>query len=475
MIRRFFALVAVASLLVGTFVLLPSWGLKVGAAVPPHKISVAPQDLQLVCPGPLLKGAKNNVARFLPEGEALTLAVSSPLSRSTYQIAGANQETVTQKPVVFRSSDWVALVGAPKSPEVNGSALLASLQLQRLESDWAGGLLGTSCQRPSNDLWLVGGDTRTGREALLVLTNSSNVDATVELTVFTTGGKLTAAGLSGISVPKRDTTVLPINGLIPNTESFAIRVQSSGGSVGGWIQQRAVRGTKAAGIDWISPVAEASTEITIPGFLVRGSNDAKTLQESSSKYSDLTNFVRVVNPGDTDATVLVRVTGANSNTFGTVLQGKVAARSVLDFEVTGLDDGDYTIFVSSDQAVLAAAKLNRTNLANTPVTDFTWLPSLDSVTGRQVLPLPVGGISKVALVNNSNSATTVELRSDGTAQKVKLSASATAIVKVSGGLLELFSELPIAATVILDVRGSVTNFAMVEYRNLGGSVSVVIQ
>ena len=411
----------------------------------------------------------------MPEGETRLLAVSDENSDSTYQASGGTKQSLGSTPSETRVDKWVTLFGAPKSAELNGSALLSAIHFQRMESDWASGLFGISCQRPSNDFWLVGGETRTGREALLVLTNSANVDATIELTILGSSGVVSVAGLSGISVPKHHTTVLPMNGLIPDTETFAVRVQARGGAVGGWLQQRAVRGTKAAGLDWIAPAAEAAKELSIPGFLVRGVKDAKALQDSGSAYSDISNFVRIVNPTNQEATVLVRVAGATASTFGTVIQQKVSANSASDVAVTGLSDGDFTIFVSSDQPVLAAAKLNRTNLASTPNTDFTWLPALAPSSGRQVIPVPSVGIAKVAIVNPSNQPAAVSLKSGNSSQNLRIPASGVVIVKVDGGLLSLDSQSLIAASIVLDVRGSITSFPMVEYRNLGGSVSVIVQ
>jgi hypothetical protein len=336
-------------------------------------------------------------------------------------------------------------------------------------------LLATSCQRPSNDLWIVGGDTRTGREALLLLSNPSNVDATVEITILSTNGPITAPGLSGVSVPKFQTTVIPLNGVVPSTATLAIRVQSKGGAIGAWIQQRAVRGTKAAGIDLISPVAPAATELVIPGFFVRGTKDTQTLQSGSDAFADITNLVRIVNPTDREATVLVKVVGVTAQTFGTVIQQKVAANAVADLEVTGIEDGDYAIYVSSDQKVLASAKLNRTSLTATPNTEFTWLTAIGGFNGEQHIGVPSAGISKLAVANPGKDPITVTVTNVSTTRSIKLAAGSATTLTLTPGTLVLKSDSLVSAAVIFDVRGSVANFPMVEYRNLGGRISVLVQ
>lgn len=476
MIRRFAALLLVLSSLVTVFIYQPALDLMAGKPVKASEIAVAAQDLQLVCPGPIFKSQRNNVSRFSQEGLARLLAsLSQPKqTEATVQVFGKEQTELQQNLSELRAERGAALKAAGTT-NLAGSALLSGSQFQRLETDWAGGLLATSCQRPSNDLWLVGGDTRTGREALLLLSNPSNVDATVEITIVSSNGPISAPGLTGVSVPKAQTTVIPLNGIVPSTATLAIRVQSKGGALGAWIQQRAVRGTKAAGIDLISPVAPAATELVIPGFFVRGTKDAQTLQAGSDAFSDITNIVRVVNPTDREATVLVKVVGVTAQTFGTVIQQKVAANSVADLEVNGIEDGDYAIFVSSDQKVLASAKLNRTSLSSNPNTDFTWLTSITGFNGEQHLAVPSPGISKLAVANPGKEPISISYVNGPSNGTLQLAAGAAATVTLSSGNLVLKSDSVASATVVFDLRGSVANFAMVEYRNLGGLISVLVQ
>jgi hypothetical protein len=211
----------------------------------------------------------------------------------------------------------------------------------------------------------------------------------------------------------------------------------------------------------------------IPGFLVRGSEYSASLIAKSSQYSDLTNVLRVSNHGPKPATILAKITGSNSNTFGTVLQATVPAKSTVDLPITGIEDGDYAIFISSDQPVRAGAKLNRSSATGTPKTDFAWLAAVEQSEGDRFMAVPADGISKLALTNPTSSPITVRI--NDAAGAITLAPGALASIRVSSPYVKVSSSGKVAATLVVDVNSSIAAMPMVEYRNVGGSGSVVVR
>jgi hypothetical protein len=213
------------------------------------------------------------------------------------------------------------------------------------------------------------------------LANAANIDALVELELLGSGGLENSPGLSGISVAAQSTLVIPVSSFSAKNSTFSIHVKSRGAAISGWIQQKTLRGLTAAGADLISPTATASKSLVIPGFFVRGVKAAAKLQ-AAEDYSDLSNLVRLTNPGNTQATALIQVIGATSKTFGTVLQAQVPAHTTVDLVVEGLADGDYSIFIEADKPLLASARLNRTSLTAKQKTDFAWIPAVEPAAGN---------------------------------------------------------------------------------------------
>ena len=480
MIRRILALLAISALAAGAAWMSPNFSLQSGSPIQPHSITVKAQNLSLVCPGAAFVSASNSkVGSFKQTGSAdvATHQNSSPTTTAT--LFGSAPQALSGANSNFGASKSVAVSSLSTNDEIQslpqGSALLTASQLQLVQSTDMSGLAGTACQRPGSDIWLVGGDTRTGREALLILSNPSAIDATVELQLQATNGYLSVPGLSGISVPKHRSVIVPINGLAPKLETLSVHVLARGGAIAAWIQQKTVRGLHAAGLDLIAPAAPPSTSLTIPGLFVRGTAQVSELAKNSNNYFDVVNTLRLSNSTSHEAHVLAKITGSNSKTFGTVIQATVPANSSSDLEISGIADGDYAIFVTSDQPLRAAAKLNRTNTTAKPETDFTWLPSVLSQAGARFIAVPSQGISKLAISNSGKTTAHITVSGGGASSTFSLKPGSIGSVKVGGGSVKLSSDAPVAATLIVDVGSSVASIPMVEYRNFGGQISVVVR
>jgi hypothetical protein len=401
------------------------------------------RDLTLVCPGALwLTGGTSGtqIGKFTKIGAETENLHFDNSSKATLEISDGS----------FTAVD-------PQGRATQGSNLLAVNQLQLASLPGFSGLTGATCQKPSTDIWLIGGSTEVGNETLLVLRNPSRVNSTVELQVFTEAGQLRAAGLAGIAVGAQKTTVLNLAGLIPKTKTFAVRALARGGAVGAWLQHRVVRGLEAGGSDYVSPAQPAAKSQVMTGLFIRGSKDNSALISQSDSYSNLRPTLRVFNSQKQTTTFTAQVVSADSKSFGTVIRAQVEAESVADFTISGLTDGDYVVAVTADQPIQTGLKFSRTFKERNPKTDFAWLTSLELHTESQTIALPSGGITKFSWYSPvSGKVITRELGQGG---KYQFAAN----------------EAGYFASLVVDINGQITVLPVTNARNVGGQVAISLR
>lgn len=428
---------------------IPNFTISVGAPPEISSNNVQAKALSLICPGAAMNsgGASGTAVGSFDRIGSAVISKQSTQPTSSSDVGGAT---------LLRSSGG------------QGSTALNAGQLQNVASARLNGLLGASCQAPSTESLLLGGDTSTGRETVLLLSNPSSVPATVNLEVYAEGGQVQASGLAGIAVSANATTTVPLSSIIPETRSFAVRVQSRGAAIGAWLQQRTVRGLLYAGADFVSPVTEVSKALSIPGILIRGAKDADALIAINSDYQDTKPALRIYNPNSTNVTFTAQIFGANAKTFGTVIRETIAANTTKDFEISSLADGDYVAFVKADQNITAAFRLPRNDKTKKPNTDFTWLQAGSLLSGKQAITTPAAGISKLSIANPSAAQISVQVNS----ATVAIASNSVAVLKVNGSVAIDSGENKIAANIVTDIGGAITNLALVDFRNSGSIVRV---
>ncbi|MEN9713790.1 MAG: hypothetical protein RLZZ164_454 [Actinomycetota bacterium] len=474
MIKRIAALVGFVALL-GTLVWFsPKFALESGSAPTGQSVSVSAADLQLVCPGgAILSGGTNGttVGSFTRLGRASVGGYAAgSYSVQSLSVDGSTSVADTTGPASlgFAASNSASV---QVTSQQQGSTGLTATQLQNAANSRLNGLLGASCQAPSTDLWLVGGDTSTGRETLVLLSNPSSVTATVSLEAFGLGGAKSTS--SGISVPAHGSQVVPLASILPETKSLAIHLRSFGSAIAAWMQQRTLRGLQYAGADWVAPVAEFNKQLSIPGLLIRGSKDGVALKNANADYFDLVPSLRIFNPSTQSVKFTAQIFGADAKTFGTVISDTVLPNSAADFDLAGLADGDYVAFVQADAPVAAAIRLPRTDKAKTPNTDFAWLPAVSPLSADQLISVPKAGISKLAIANPGKTA--IDISVGATAVHVAPNSTVVLLAPAGGNLKISAGSAAFAATLITDVNGGVAAMPLVSYQNSSNQLTVLVR
>lgn len=423
--------------------------LQVGAIPTPQEITVKPKEPVLICPGPI---QVNGGANGLTIGKFQELGKTSIFGKDAGNTVAL--ETATSK----------ALQGTE-----TGSKNFNAIQLQNLAVKQARGLAATNCAAGTNYAWLVGGDNSVGREALLILANPSNVDATVTLQLYGTNGPIQGAGLSGISAPAGKVTVLPLASFAPKAATFAVEVSSRGAELGIWLQQKTIRGLTPGGIDLFGAAAPTSKLVEIPGLLIRNSKALSKLAKTQDDFNDLTPLLRVTAPSDKPANFTAQIQGADGTTFGTVVQGSVPAGSTRDFVIGPLADGDYSIHIESDEPVLASARFSR---LSGKLPDFAWAVSVAAAKLDAGFTTATVAISKLSIVNPNASSAIVTLNG----RKIEVSANSNLVLKLAAATnYSISSSLPVSASQVVDIKGAVAVIPITDYRSVGGQLKVSVR
>jgi Family of unknown function (DUF5719) len=484
MFRRLALLLLVAAVAAGTVFAadlpaIKNWRLELGEIPKAAAISVKARDLNLVCPGSLnLSGGKagNKLGVFSRLNTALLSANQNSSAGVDFDATAIETGTKIGS-IPERISAPISITAVDSSGQAKqGSKLLAANQIQLASESTLSGLAGAQCQQPAHEQWLIGGDTTVGRESVLVLTNPSQVAATLDIEIFNQAGAVEAIGLNGFAVAPGQTQLVQLSSIVPRTKTFVVHITGQGGAIGAWIQQKVVRGLNAQGVDYIGPNPEFGKVQFVPGVLIRGSKIAKKLAKTNDDYSDLSPTVRVYVPGENSAKVTIQVLGSNPKSFGTVVQQDVVAGRVADISISGLADGDYVAIVSANVPIAASMKISRVAGTAKPAIDFALLAAATANVEERSIRVPTSGISKLSLVNAANEPASVQIVVGGVPKTISLQDAASAVIQAApGDLVTVKSDQPVSAALVVDLDSAVTVLPLTDYKNLASKVLVSVR
>lgn len=435
--------VAAATIVAATLIPLPT----LGTEAPSELVTPVATGQRLLCPGPVLRLADET-------GQGAT--TSSPIGRAdvTY---GASAGAMDSTPLSLSDAQnggtqsAPALLQTPPSSEADSEPIIVSgAQAQRVGANEFVGLAAAACAIAAGDAWLAGGATTVGRTTLLTLSNPTEVPATVDLELFGENGPIAAPGTTGIVVPPDGQRVLSIAGFAPGLESPVVHVMSRGGQVVANLQQAIVRGLDPGGVDVIGVTAAPSTSLVIPGLVMTDSTAVEQLLAGEGT-NDLLTTVRVLVPGEEDATVNVSLVPEDGADTGISFSIDATAGQVTDLPLAEIENGSYTVTIRSSVPVVGAARVSSAGSAGT---DFAWLGAATELTSESLLSIATEGSSRVHLANPADAEQTIVLRGSDTEDvTVVVPAGGSAVAKVESGAtyrLTGFTQLFAAVSVTQD-------------------------
>ena len=387
-------------------------------------LTLAPtaSDQQRVCQGPLVQ--------VLPStSEAATFLSNGPAELSTYSPSSQVTETNLDAVDNLAPADLgrPSVVAVPAVPDSEEQPLLSGNQLQTAVGDELSGLAGAACAEPSNDAWLVGGATDLGRTTLVMLSNPTDVTATVTMTVWSEMGLIEAITTEGLIVLPGEQRIVSLAAYAPDAIAPVVHLVSTGGRVLASLQHSVMRTLQPSGVEWVNPGVGPNTTQVMPGVFLMSHHEHDD-SEMGAVLSDIEPAVRVLAPGKEDADVTVTVLSESGETIE--IESRLKANTVVQFPFIGIEDGIYTVIVTADKPIVAAvrtvqdadadptkigtheedhsetpAEAPAENLEVEPIAygggDFTWFSPSARLVADTVLPLPAGANPLLTLYNPS--------------------------------------------------------------------------
>lgn len=236
---------------------------------------------------------------------------------------------------------------------------------QSRAGSWAGGAL---CMGPASSQWFVGGAADVTTRGRLIIVNSGLSDAVVDVESYTENGK---QPLRTVNVSSKDFVVIPIDSLAPGDKTMTVHVAPRSGRVNAFMIDEQGKGLKALGGDLVNASATASKTVVIPAIPNQNSKNTPALPHA----------LRVLAPGDVDASITVEVLSGDGVFVPVGLNARsISAGIVTEFKLDPkINSKVMAIRITSTEPVVAAVK------STTVVTgrkDFVW-----STAAPELVPL----------------------------------------------------------------------------------------
>ena len=130
------------------------------------------------------------------------------------------------------------------------------------------GLDSVACAAPRDEAWLLGASTVVGAHAELRLTDTDDVSAIVDISLFGTNGRVVAPNAGGLSVGAHKTRVIRLETLAPGQKLLLVHVQARSGRVAVALRQQVQAAATPQGQDWIPLAGAPATTSVVPGLAV---------------------------------------------------------------------------------------------------------------------------------------------------------------------------------------------------------------
>jgi len=221
----------------------------------------------------------------LRQSRGLTTRVSAGVALADDLPAGAAPGTLTAEPLRLAAGARPTLLPVTRPGQVavglganvSGDAfvvraegpLAAGLELEQISRGEIGserGLAGLRCGPPTTESWFVGGSSAVGDASLLVLVNSDDTPAIVDVTVWTGEGPVDPRPGLGLSVPARSRAAIGLDQLAPDHALLALRVVAQRGRVAAALRQARFDGLTPGGVDWVPRAEPPTTQVVVPGL-----------------------------------------------------------------------------------------------------------------------------------------------------------------------------------------------------------------
>ena len=299
------------------------------------------------------------------EGVSVSSWAFADASGATIESGDESTELEGSPGFASGSEPLVGVLTAPDSDEIH----MAGANVHVAQAGDTRGMAASACVSRTSDTWLVGSTSDVGTSNQLVITNPAQTAVTVELSAYGSAGELDLGSNATIAVDAASTERVDLDGVIPGDSRIGLHATTDAGTVGISLQQNSLDGATPAGVSYVTG-SVPGTNLTIPGVAVA---------------DDSASSLRLVNPGEEAATASISLIGEDgSDDLPGGSNVTVAAGSVLDLSLDGVDGGDYAVSVESDQPVAAGIQLTSTE-EKSGARDIAWAAPSEAMTSSTVM------------------------------------------------------------------------------------------
>jgi hypothetical protein len=272
-----------------------------------------------------------------------------------------------------------------------------------------------------------------------MLSNPTDVTATVTMTVWSEMGLVEAITTEGLIVLPGEQRIVSLAAYAPDAIAPVVHVVSTGGRVLASLQHSVIRTLQPSGVEWVNPGIGPNTTQVMPGVFLMSHHEHDD-SEMGAVLSDIEPAVRVLAPGKEDADVTVTVLSESGEVIE--IESRLKANTVVQFPFIGIEDGIYTVIVTADKPIVAAVRTVQDadadptkigthdedhsetppeapaeNLDVEPILygggDFTWFSPSARLVADTVIPLPAGASPLLTFYNPSPKVIEVKVSASG--------------------------------------------------------------
>jgi hypothetical protein len=148
------------------------------------------------------------------------------------------------------------------------------------------GLMAAPCLAPGSTHWFTGVAARNADRTELILTNTDDAQAEVDLRFFGQSGRMVVPGGTGLVVEARSSRTVALNSLIKTKYPLSLAVQVNQGRVTAVAKRTRNDDLRPIGADWQVPSVAPASTVVIPGlqgpFAPAGAETLDLAPESSA-------------------------------------------------------------------------------------------------------------------------------------------------------------------------------------------------
>jgi Family of unknown function (DUF5719) len=250
--------------------------------------------------------------------------------------------------------------------------LAAGLEVEQVTRGVRGadrGLSGGRCGPAGTEAWFLGGSTRAGSTAVLVLANPDDTQATVAVVGWSASGPLDSRLGQSLVVAPHARTVVPLDTLAPDRDLLALHLVSTRGRFAAALRAGRVSAGTPLGVDQVPSAPHPAREVVVPG-IPAGPGPRRVL---------------LANPGVDDAVAQLQLTTGDGQFVPAGLERVAvpAGRTVAVYITAAVAATPAAVRVTADQPLLAAAEVHDSQ--GTPVQDVAYAEAGGPLDGSALL------------------------------------------------------------------------------------------